>query len=262
MIYAIADIHGHINQLERALRLVEADGGADAPIVFLGDYVDRGPDSAGVLARLIKGIDEGRPWTCLKGNHDRMLFDFLEEGAIFSPFIKSGRSWLDERLGGLTTLASYMPPDAALLEEAAAMLAPARAPDLTPAQSALLAQLRSEAARHVPQSHRDFLAGLRAWHGTKDLIFAHAGIRPGLPMGFQQEDDLVWIREPFLSDPRDHGALIVHGHTILKRPQHYGNRVNLDGGAGAGRLLIPAVFEGRACHILTERGRWPLTPPG
>ncbi|PIE12086.1 MAG: serine/threonine protein phosphatase [Rhodobacterales bacterium] len=236
MIYAVGDIHGHLNQLDRALRLIEADGGADARVVFLGDYVDRGPDSAGVLQRLIDGQAEGRDWICLKGNHDRLLQTFVENGNHHDDNIRSGKSWLHEALGGLTTLASYgvEGDDPETLWKAA--------------------------RKAVPQAHLDFLQNLPLWHGEDDLIFVHAGIRPGLPMGFQQEDDLVWIREPFLSDTRDHGALIVHGHTVQERPVHCGNRVNLDGGAGYGRLLVPAVFTGRRCEILTERGRWPLEP--
>lgn len=236
MIYAVGDIHGHLGQLERAIRLIDADGGAGARVVFLGDYVDRGPDSAGVIQRLIDGQAAGRDWICLKGNHDRLFQSFLERGETRDANIRSGKSWLHEALGGRATLASY---------------------GVT--QGGARALWRAARAA-VPAAHLAFLQGLSLWHGAGDLVFAHAGIRPGLPMGFQQEDDLIWIREPFLSDPRDHGALIVHGHTVQQRPVHCGNRVNLDGGAGYGRLLVPAVFEGRTCHILTERGRWPLRP--
>lgn len=235
MIYAIPDIHGHLAKLDRALRLIEADGGPDAEVVFLGDYVDRGPDSASVLQRLMDGQAQGRRWTCLKGNHDRLLQNFVIDGVAHDDRIRSGRTWLDPKLGGLTTLQSYG--------------VDVDAPDLL-----------TQARDLVPQTHIDFLQNLPLWHAHDDLIFVHAGIRPGLPMGYQQENDLIWIREPFLTDTRDHGALIVHGHTALDRPQHFGNRVDLDGGAGHGRMLIPAVFEGRDCHILNDRGRWPLRP--
>lgn len=261
MIYAVADIHGHLDQLDRALGLIHADGGPDAPIVFLGDYVDRGPNSAGVLQRLMDGVAEGRPWVCLRGNHDKMLLDFLTDGTVLCDAIKSGNSWLHERLGGLATLASFTQGDDRIaLHRLGDGLDTLAARDMTPDIQIKIDALRQEALKHVPAAQIEFLAGLKTWHSHDDLIFVHGGIRPGLPMGFQQEEDLIWIREPFLSDRRDHGALIVHGHTMLKRPQHYGNRVNLDGGAGAGRLLIPAVFEGRVCHILTDRGRWPLGP--
>lgn len=259
MIYAIADIHGHLDQLERALRLVEADGGPDAPIVFLGDYVDRGPDSAGVLARLVEGQAQGRPWTCLMGNHDRMFTRFVRDGAGFDSRIqfRSGKAWTHRSIGGLATLASY---GVAGLAQYTARLGDLVYADMTPDQQSDLTDLAVQAAAKIPPAHIDFLAALPTSHRAQGLIFAHAGIMPGVALADQQEDDLIWIREPFLSDPRDHGALVVHGHTALDRPEHCGNRVNLDGGAGYGRPLVPAVFDGGMCHVLNDRGRWPLRP--
>lgn len=92
-------------------------------------------------------------------------------------------------------------------------------------------------------------------------MFVHAGVRPGVPLDAQVEDDLVWIRSPFLEDTRNHGALIVHGHTALDAATHHGNRVNLDTGAGYGRPITAAIFEGRDAFILTDEGRVPLRPP-
>lgn len=235
-IYAMGDIHGHLDQLDRALGLIETDGGRDAPVVFLGDYVDRGPDCAGVIQRLVDGVAAGRDWTCLRGNHDRLFQMFMETGALRDGVLKPERHWFDEKSGGRATMESY---------------------GIDVDQD----DLHSQALRAVPQSHQEFLANLLDWHQVDDLIFVHAGIRPGVAMEDQVQDDLVWIRDEFLNDPRDHGALIVHGHTMQGRPVHCGNRVNLDGGAGAGRPLIPVVFEGRDCHLLTENGRWPLRPP-
>src|SRR6056297_1441244 len=106
-IYAIPDIHGQAAALEDALGRVARDGGEDARIVFLGDLVDRGPDSRGVIERLMRGQAEGRPWTVLRGNHDQMFLDFLDTGQITSPQVRSGLTWLNPRLGGATTLASY-----------------------------------------------------------------------------------------------------------------------------------------------------------
>lgn len=252
-IYAVGDIHGAAHQLTRALRLIEADGGPDAPIVFLGDYVDRGPDSRAVLQTLIDGQAEGRPWVCIKGNHDRLFERFLGRGEVFDPLIRSGKAWVQRRLGGLDTLASYGDVDGFddLLDLSLY--------DNADALADQVAALHARLAPQVPDAHRDFLVNLPLYHEVPGLVFAHAGIYPGLPLDRQQEDDLIWIREPFLSDTRDHGALVVHGHTVLDRPQHYGNRVNLDGGAGYGRLLVPAVFDDSGVHILTEKGRWPLT---
>ncbi|RVT83188.1 serine/threonine protein phosphatase [Rhodobacteraceae bacterium CCMM004] len=262
MIYAVGDIHGHADELDRVLALIAADGGQDARIVFLGDYTDRGPDSRGVLDRLAEGLDAGRDWICLMGNHDRMFLRFVTEGVEHDRNIRSGLSWFNPRLGGSRTLSSYG-------------LGPARTPGfLIPANGGretlasygiasgdLTAQELAHHARDaVPQRHVHFLADLPLWHSEGDLLFVHAGIRPGLAMADQHEDDLLWIRDDFLHDDRDHGALIVHGHTALERPTHFRNRIDLDGGAGYGRPLSAAVFEGRDCWLLTDGGRVPLTP--
>ena len=111
----------------------------------------------------------------------------------------------------------------------------------------------------VPQEHGDFRRNLRLSYEPDELFFVHAGIRPGVALGDQSENDKVWIREPFLSYTRPHPLLIVHGHTALDHPQHFGNRIDLDGGAGYGRPIHPAVFEGRDCWLLTDRGRVALT---
>ncbi len=239
LLYAIGDIHGQLDALNHALELIERDGGPDARIVFLGDYVDRGPDCAGVIARLIQGRNAGRPWTFLKGNHDRMFEWFLEDTPRHDPHLLIGYHWFHDRIGGVETLASYgvkVPPQTRLED------------------------VHKAARTAIPTEHIAFLRGLELSHTTHDLFLVHAGIRPGVALQAQQERDLVWIREPFLSDPRPHPRLIVHGHTALEHPQHFGNRIDLDGGAGFGRPLHPAVFEGRDCWLLTNNGRVPLTP--
>ena len=241
MIYAIGDIHGQLGQLDEALRLIEQDGGRAARVVFLGDYTDRGPDSRGVIERLIEGVEAGRNWTVLRGNHDRMFARFVRYGSATDARISSGNTWLHPTLGGTTTLASY-----GVFAEA---------------QSGQ-DEIVQAARRAVPETHLDFLDSRPLWHETDDQIFVHAGIRPGIEMTRQEEDDLIWIRKGWLEDPRDHGKLIVHGHTALDFPCHYGNRLNLDGGAGFGRPLIPAVIEGRDCWLLTGNGRVQLMPIG
>ncbi len=260
MIYAIGDIHGQKAMLDHALALIEKDGGPDAQIVFLGDYTDRGPDSAGVLDTLIKGVNAGRNWVCLMGNHDKMFHDYVTAGVENSSHVKSGISWLNRRLGGITTLASYgVTGDAHFLHPAGGgietLASYAVGTDtLTPAQ------VQKRTAKAVPKYHLNFLAERPVAHETDDLIFCHAGLRPGIPLKDQSPDDLLWIRDGWLEDTRDHGKLVVHGHTALDRPQHHGNRVNLDGGAGYGRPLIPAVFDGRECWLLTDQGREVLWP--
>jgi diadenosine tetraphosphatase ApaH/serine/threonine PP2A family protein phosphatase len=233
-IYAVGDIHGQLAQLDRALALIEADGGADAEIVFLGDLVDRGPDSRLVIERLMAGQAMGRNWHVLKGNHDRMFQLFARHGDQHDARILSGLGWLHPRLGGLTTLESYGIAEPATIPVEAAWAA---------------------ARAAIPAAHLGFIDTMPLYKAHDRLLFVHAGIRPGVVLADQIEDDLVWIREPFLSHQGDHGWLVVHGHTALEQPHHFGNRVDLDGGAGYGRPIHPAVFEGTNCWLLTEQGR-------
>lgn len=243
-IYAIGDVHGQLGMLEDAHARIEADreatGDSEAQVVHLGDLVDRGPDSRGVLDLLISGIAEGRPWLVIRGNHDAMFREFLSETNNPDDNLHPNLTWLSDRVGGSETLQSYG----------------VRTGFLKP--RSLLWQ---EAWEKVPTSHERFLSTLPLMHATPDILFVHAGIRPGVPIAEQVENDMLWIRDPFLSDTRDHGLLIVHGHTPVDRAQHCGNRVALDTGAGFGRELTAAVFEGRDCWILTEDGRVPLRPP-
>ncbi|MEM7709751.1 MAG: metallophosphoesterase [Pseudomonadota bacterium] len=252
MIYAVGDIHGHPDQLARALELIAADGGPDAPVVFLGDYVDRGPDVAAVLDRLATGVAEGRPWTCLLGNHDRFFRRFLDDGALTDDVLRPGITWLHPNMGGRETLVAYLGSDS---------VPPYHdLPTEEPARTDTLAVLVSAARAAVPETHRRFLADLSTSHTTTDQIFVHAGLRPGRPLDTQVEDDLIWIREPFLSDTRDHGRLVVHGHTALPAARHHGNRLNLDSGAGYGHPITAAAIDGRDAWVLTRGGRVPLTP--
>ncbi len=237
--YVIGDIHGQLEMLQQALGLIERDGGSDARVVFLGDYVDRGPDSRAVLDLLATEHRAGRNWVFLLGNHDRMFARFLQDGSTAEAKLRVGEHWLHHRLGGAETLASY---GVEFTEEDRIFRLLERVHDV------------------VPQAHIDFLNGLVTHHQEGEVFFAHAGIRPGVPLADQTEEDLVWIRGEFLDDPRPHPCLIVHGHTPAQRAEHLGNRINLDGGAGMGRPLVPAVFEGRDCWLLTENGRVPLTP--
>jgi serine/threonine protein phosphatase 1 len=241
--YAIGDVHGQLAKLRAAHGLIAVDrartGDAAAPVVHLGDLVDRGPDCRGVIELLIDGIAAGAPWIVLKGNHDRMFAGFLDDPERRDPGLRPIYSWLHPALGGAATLASYGVANAA---------------------DRPLASVHAEAAAAVPAAHRDFLAGLPLWHRSGEMLFVHAGIRPGVALEAQDETDLVWIREPFLSDPRDHGALVVHGHTTVDDPEHRGNRVCIDTGAGYGGPVTAIVTEGRDICVLTEAGRVPLLP--
>ncbi|WP_319825363.1 metallophosphoesterase family protein [Thalassovita sp.] len=239
-IYAVGDIHGQLDMLESALDWIEKDGGPEAQIVFVGDLVDRGPHSRQVIETLLKGQAQGRDWTVLSGNHDDLFVGFLERGAVDDPRIKSGVPWHGPRLGGLSTLASYGIGD---LDRPV--------PDLW-----------SDAQHAVPAAHLKFLRALPSYLRTKELLFVHAGIRPGLPLAQQTRDDMMWIRADFLDDPRPHPWLVVHGHSAVDTAEHRGNRVNLDSGAGYGRPITAAVFEGRDVWTLDPMGRMPLEPTG
>lgn len=230
-LYVIPDIHGQRLMLEDALARIAEDGGASASVVFLGDLVDRGPDSRGVIQTIIEGLACGRDWTVLRGNHDQIFLDFLARAEADETYPRPGDRWLSDNIGGMNTLASYGITHHDLRQKGAGVISA------------------------IPRSHRDFLSGLPFCRETDHLFLVHAGIRPGVPLAAQSHEDLLWIREPFLSDPRDHGHLIVHGHTPVDHPTHYGNRIALDGGAGWGKPLHAAVFEGRDCWLLTDHGR-------
>ncbi len=242
-IYAIGDIHGRLDEFTRAHRLIAEDrartGDKGAEVVHLGDLCDRGPDTRGVIDFLLEGIARGEPWITLKGNHERLMAYFLEPEPKLDPYMLVGWTWFSDGAGGVETLASY---------------------GVEIARRERLFQLHARALRAVPQAHRAFIAGLPALYETEDHIFVHAGIRPGVPLAEQDETDLLWIRRAFHDDPRDHGRLVVHGHTPVKRITHYGNRLNLDTGAGHGRATGVVVLEGRDAWELTEEGRVAVRP--
>ena len=240
--YAIGDIHGQLEELVRAHERIRADrertGDWDAPVIHLGDLVDRGPESSGVIEYLLMGLAAGEPWITLKGNHDAMFLLFLTDPHAHPAGLREGLDWLDPRLGGAMTLASYWVATAGR--------------DLD--------SVAADARATVPAAHREFIEALPLWHETADAIFVHAGIRPGVPLALQTEEDLTWIRAGFLDDETDHGRLVIHGHTVVEAPEHRGNRVDLDTGAGYGRPLTAAVVEERDVSILTDAGREPLRP--
>lgn len=238
-IYAIGDIHGHLDKLEAVVDLIDADGGSEADVVFLGDLVDRGPDSKGVIDFVLGGLKQGRNWTVLTGNHDRMFRYFLEPSPRVDMRLRPDLYWLHERLGGRETLASY---------------------DLTFDAKARLSEIHTAARAAVPDDHVTFLTPLPYFKLHGNLLFVHAGIRPEVTLENQLDDDLCWIREDFLNYPHPHPWLVVHGHTPVVRPMHFGNHVNLDTGAGYGEAVTAAIFEnGRVWH-LAEQGRQELLP--
>lgn len=236
--YAIGDIHGQLDLLKDVHARIMRDGGQDALIVHVGDLIDRGPASRGVVEYLSRGQRDGRPWIVTRGNHDRFLPNFLRDPDWIDPGLSSPEHWVDHPgLGAEATLASYG-VDPTLPRH----------------------RLHAEAVQAVPPAHADFLASLPLWFLHPLALVVHAGIRPGIDLQDQAELDLVWIRKGFLESDADHGPLIVHGHTAIRSATHYGNRLNIDGGAAYGRPLCAVVIEPAGTWLLTDEGRTPLLP--
>ena len=238
-IYAVGDIHGHLELLKSAHHRINADMAlhGHGKIVHLGDLVDRGPDSKGVVDFLMRGVEAGRDWVVLKGNHDRLFTQFLNDPKWQDPGLRPEHSWLHPRLGGGATLASY---------------------GVRSATDRPIAPVHRDALAAVPVAHHKFLESRPTHFAFDEAIFVHAGIRPGIALANQTEDDLVWIRRDFLDDTHDHGGLVVHGHTAIDKATHYGNRLNLDSSAAYGGPLSAAVIEGRRAYLLTDSGRQPV----
>jgi serine/threonine protein phosphatase 1 len=239
-IYAIGDIHGHLDKLDEALERIQNDGGADATVVFVGDYVDRGAQSKDVIQRIIDGQASGKNWIALKGNHDRMFELFMQSPPQHDPQLLLGMDWFNDRIGGITTLESY----GVEIER----------------EISRTFQVHAQAIDCVPAAHIAFLKSLNTYYLVGETLFVHAGIRPEIPLSAQAETDLLWIRKEFHDYQDDHEYLIVHGHTPVKNITHYGNRVNIDGGAAYGRELTPVVIEGAEICALGREGRVRLYP--
>lgn len=236
-VYAIGDVHGHLDALQAAHDRIRADGGAAARVVHLGDLVDRGPDSRGVIRYLIEGQAAGRDWPVVLGNHDRMLLRFLTDPQWIDPGLSQPMHWLDHPgLGAAATLDSY---------------------GVAAGQG--LAETHRRMLAAVPRAHLFWLGRLPPWYLHPLALFVHAGVRPGVDLRDQTQDDCVWIRRPFLVSRADHGPLVVHGHTPVDAPAHYGNRLNIDTGAAYGGPLTAVVIEPNGVFQLTDEGRVPVS---
>jgi serine/threonine protein phosphatase 1 len=219
--YAIGDIHGRLDLLEQLLATVERDNARRGPartfLVFLGDLVDRGPDSRGVIERLLKRPPRFARPIFLAGNHEEAFQRVLAGETSIVP------SWL--LYGGRECAQSYGITGGWLL-------------NATPAS------VVHEVARAVPREHQDFLASFGDTFRFGDYLFVHAGIRPGVPIEEQVPDDLRWIREGFLEDNSDHGVVVVHGHTIVEAVEELPNRIGIDTGAYRTGTLTAIGLEG------------------
>ncbi len=229
-VYAIGDIHGRLDLLADLFARVAADperGETERQVlVCLGDYVDRGAESAGVIDLILDQAPPGFEVVTLLGNHERLMIEFLDD-------VRRGPLWL--RNGGDATLASYdIDVDAGAYLDAKPLLA-------------LQAALRE----NLPARHLDFLQNLKLAHAEGDYVFVHAGVRPGVPLAAQQEEDVIWIRELFLNSTADHGAVVVHGHTIRPEPEFRPNRIGIDTGAYFTGHLTCLALEGTKRRIIS-----------
>ncbi|MBV8093369.1 MAG: serine/threonine protein phosphatase [Acetobacteraceae bacterium] len=229
-IYAIGDVHGCATVLTAMHDLIAKDC-AQRPtesvtIIHLGDYIDRGPDSAGVLDFLIAGPHvPGVRWVNLRGNHEQMALS-----ALYREWYGAGLLWLAN--GGRATLDSWRVPPGAQ---------------------------RRNWIRHVPALHLRFLEGLELFHQVGSYLFVHAGLRPGTPLEQQSAHDLLWIRDSFLFWKGDFGAIVVHGHTPSAEPVVRPNRIGIDTGLVFGGRLTCVVLESDQLAFLSvQRGARPV----
>lgn len=235
--YAVGDIHGRLDLLEVLLDRIESDI-AENPrvktgIVFLGDVVDRGPQSAEVVERLRTYSNPHATTHFIMGNHEEVMLRVIDGEKDVLP------SWL--RFGGAETLKSY---------------------GLKPREVAKMADEERVAAFRtaIPRSHRQFLGSFADSISFGDYLFVHAGIRPGVEMAEQSQYDLRWIREPFLADETDHGFVVVHGHTISNSVDVTSNRIGIDTGAYCTGVLTALAIEGPERWLLqtSQAGRQPV----
>jgi serine/threonine protein phosphatase 1 len=228
-VYAIGDIHGRLDLLDALLASIAADDrargdGVETHYIFLGDLIDRGPESRGVVDRLIAFANSGAKVRFLMGNHEQVFLRALEGDLRALRFLV--------RIGGRETLHSYGIGDE----------------DYRTLEFEELAIL---AAQKVPAEHLAFLARFEDWIALGDYLFVHAGLRPGVALEAQAQSDLCWIREEFLTHRESFGRMVVHGHSITEDIDVRANRIGIDTGAFATGRLTAIGLEGA--------GRWFLS---
>lgn len=235
-IYAIGDVHGQLGLLSTLWMAIGRDAASATEtrrlLVHLGDYVDRGPHSRGVVEALARrewrmsmalSGAEGVEVVSLAGNHEAMMLDAIAEGAD----VDAARFWVDN--GGAATLRSY---------------------GLDPGYGS-----RHAWAWGIEPSHRSWLRGLPLLHREGGYVFTHAGLRPGVALEAQDRSDLQWIREPFLSHPGPFGAVAVHGHTPGPAPVVRDNRIGVDTGAAfGGPLTCVVLWSDQLCFLAADPG--------
>jgi serine/threonine protein phosphatase 1 len=226
-VYAVGDIHGRADLLDDLLRRIARDATAHSDdqmrqLIFLGDYVDRGSTSRGVIERLLGRPLPGFATVYLRGNHEQVMLDFLDGRS-------DGRAWLS--YGGAETLMSY------------GVAVSGRSTDA----------LRGALAAALPPDHLAFLRACVLHHSAGDYVFVHAGARPGLALEAQDPLDLLWIRDDFLDVSEAlPGKVVVHGHTIRKAPENLAYRINIDTGAFFSGRLTCVVLRSNTRRFLTN----------
>lgn len=231
-VYAIGDIHGRLDLLDRLLDDIRVDaehsGGQRIVVVFLGDLIDRGAESRAVVQRVMDGPPAhgslaGARYVTLRGNHEDTLLQFLADFSV-------GPRWF--RNGGLEAVRSYVGEvDAALAHD--------------------YPRLQRLLYRALPTEHLRFLSTNPARHEEGDYLFVHAGVRPGVDLARQDPYDLMWIRDPFLKSEEIWPRMVVHGHTIAPEPEERVNRIGIDTGAYRSGRLTALVLDGADRRFLS-----------
>jgi serine/threonine protein phosphatase 1 len=231
VLYAIGDVHGRLDLLTRMFERISADrdrrGARDWRIILLGDYTDRGPESAGVISFLIREMAKDERMICLAGNHDTGFLDFLAQPDARGIFANHG---------GIETAASY-------------------GVTLNLFHEHMLAPSRDALVEAMPPAHVEFLEGLKFWVSFGDFFFCHAGVRPGAPLTEQDPLDLTWIRAEFHRHTGLYDKVVVHGHTPVNEAEIRPNRVNVDTGAFRTGKLTALVVDGAEKQLLIVEGK-------
>ncbi len=229
--YIIGDIHGRLDLLQQMHAMIAKEM-ASLPeemvkvVVYLGDYVDRGPDSRGVIDLLLEQPLSGCQSIHLKGNHEAEMQDFLSNPV-------GGHTWTAH--GGMATALSYKVKVQARISATDRMK-----------------ELRDKLVTTIPTAHQAFISDLRIRYEIGDYLLVHAGVRPGVALAKQRPIDLLWIREPFLSNDKPLGKCIVHGHTIREKPEITPFRIGIDTGAyHTGRLTCLVLENADRCFLST-----------
>ena len=225
-VYAVGDVHGQLGLLTKLMVMIRNDAATTdrCVLIFVGDYVDRGLQSRQVIDFLLDNPAPGFETVFLKGNHEAWLLAFLEDAIV-------GREWL--AAGGQATLFSY---DVAMPSG--------------PRDTEFLETLRRALAAALPNAHKAFLQSCPLHHVEGGYTFVHAGIRPGLPLAEQCEEDLLWARFESFDGDQDYGTVVVHGHSVSAEPAVGGNRIGIDTGAYATGRLTCLVLEGASQRFL------------